>query len=84
VSRDQTFVVNLEVHVEPRKNILVDITESIADSDTNVRGADINIGDTTSVGYIVIEVNNLNQLEKVLKKIKKVKGVIAVSRARGG
>ena len=84
VSKDQTFVINLEVHIEPRKNILVDITESIADSNTNVRGVDINIGDTISVGYIVVEVNNLNQLEKVLKRIKKVKGVISVSRTRGG
>ncbi|MEW5922564.1 MAG: bifunctional (p)ppGpp synthetase/guanosine-3',5'-bis(diphosphate) 3'-pyrophosphohydrolase [Candidatus Zixiibacteriota bacterium] len=84
VSKDQTFVVTLKVHVEPRKNILVEITDSIADSDTNVRGADINIGDTTSIGSIVVEVNNLNQLEKVIKRIKRVKGVLSVGRAFGG
>ncbi|SYZ74082.1 GTP pyrophosphokinase [Candidatus Zixiibacteriota bacterium] len=83
VSKDQTFVVRLEVNVEPRKNILADITESIADSNTNVRGADINITDTSSTGFIVIEVNNLSQLERVLEKIKRVKGVISVRRAVG-
>jgi len=84
VARDQTFVVRLEVEVESRKNILVDITDSIADSNTNVRGAEINSGDTNSVGNFVIEVKNLGQLERVLKKIKKVKGVISVRRAHGG
>ncbi len=84
VGRGQTFVVRVEVQVEPRKNILVDITESIADGDTNVRGADINIEDTLSRGIIIVEVRNLNQLEKVLKRISKVKGVLSVRRAFGG
>lgn len=84
VSRDQTFVVRLEVQVEPKRNILVEITDSIADSDTNVRGADINISDSSSIGTFVVEVKNISQLERVLAKIKKVKGVVSVRRARGG
>ncbi|MCX6829995.1 MAG: bifunctional (p)ppGpp synthetase/guanosine-3',5'-bis(diphosphate) 3'-pyrophosphohydrolase [candidate division Zixibacteria bacterium] len=84
VSKDQTFVVRLEVNVTPRRNILAEITESIADANTNVRGADINISDTNSTGYIVVEVNNLSQLERVLERIRKVKGVISVKRALGG
>ncbi len=84
VDRNQTFVVRLELNVEPRKNILAEITESIADSKTNVRGADINLSDTTSVGTIVVEVSSLSQLERVLKRIKKVKGVISVRRFTGG
>lgn len=84
VAKDQTFVVRIEVEVEARKNILFDITESIAGSDTNVRGADINISDDCSVGIFIVEVTNLRQLERVLKKIEKVKGVLSVRRARGG
>jgi len=84
VSREQTFVVRLQVEVSPRKNILYDITESIADSNTNVRGADINLSDVNSSGIIVVEVKNLGQLERVLKRIKKVKGIISVRRAFGG
>lgn len=84
VDRDQTFIVRLELHVEPRKNILVEITDSIADSKTNVRGADIDLSGSSTVGTIVIEVNSLSQLERVLKKIKKVKGVISVRRSTGG
>nr|MBN2278921.1 bifunctional (p)ppGpp synthetase/guanosine-3',5'-bis(diphosphate) 3'-pyrophosphohydrolase [candidate division Zixibacteria bacterium] len=81
VSRDQTFVVRLEVQVESRKNILVDITDTIADSNTNVRGVQINTGDTSSIGVFIVEVKNLGQLERVLRKIKRVKGVISVRRA---
>lgn len=84
VSKDQTFVVRLEVNVSPRKNILAEITESIADSNTNVKGADINLTDASSSGFIIVEVNNLSQLERVLSKIRKVKGVISVRRAMGG
>jgi len=84
VKDEQTFVVRLQVEVASRKNILLDITESIADSDTNVRGADINISDTSSTGIIAVEVKNLSQLERVLNRIKKVKGVISVKRAPGG
>ena len=84
VTDEQTFVVRLQVEVASRKNIILDITESIADSDTNVRGADIHISDTSSTGIIAVEVKNLSQLERVLKRIKKVKGVISVNRAPGG
>lgn len=84
VTSEQAFVVRLEVNVVPRKNILAEITESIAESNTNVRGADINISETSSTGYIVVEVNNLSQLERVLEKVRKVKGVISVRRAPGG
>jgi len=83
VAKDQTFVVRLEVKVEPRKNILADITESIADSDTNVRGADIDLTTTSTQGFIIVEVSSLSQLERVLSKIKKVKGVLTVKRAFG-
>jgi len=84
VSKDQTFVVRLEVNVSPRKNILAEITESIADSNTNVKGADINLTDASSTGFLIVEVNNLSQLERALSKIRKVKGVISVRRALGG
>jgi len=83
VEQNQTFVVRLEVRVEPRKNILADITESIADSDTNVRGADISLTEASSAGTIVVEVKSLSQLERVLSKIKKVRGVISVHRKYG-
>jgi guanosine-3',5'-bis(diphosphate) 3'-pyrophosphohydrolase len=83
VDKDQSFLVRLEVLVQDRKNILKDITEAIADADTNVRGAEIKGGESVASGSFVIEVRNLNHLNKTLKRIAKVKGVIQVERAKG-
>ena len=81
--KDQSFIVKLDVLVQDRKNILKDITQAIADTDTNVRGAEIKGGETASMGNFIIEVKNISHLNKTLKKIKNVKGVIQVERAKG-
>lgn len=80
--RDQAFVVQLEMVVEDRKGMLRDITQVIADVNTNVRGAEIHSGDTTAVGKFIIEVSNLSHLNRIIDRIKKVKGVIQVQRSR--
>lgn len=80
--KDQWFVVQLEVIVEDRKYMLRDITEAIADSNTNVRGADILSSGATAKGFFVVEVSNLSHLNRIIEKIRKVKGVIGVRRAR--
>lgn len=81
-SRDQSFVVQLEVVVEDRKYMLRDMTEAIADSNTNVRGAEMLTSGSTAEGFFVVEVTNLSHLNRILEKLKKVKGVISVRRAR--
>jgi GTP pyrophosphokinase len=83
VDKDQSFMVKLEVLVQDRKYILRDITQAIADADTNVRGAEIKGGESVASGSFVIEVKNVGHLNKTLKRIKKVKGVIQVERAKG-
>jgi guanosine-3',5'-bis(diphosphate) 3'-pyrophosphohydrolase len=80
--RDQSFVVQLDVVVEDRKGMLHDITEAIADSNTNVRGAEIYSLDTTAQGKFLIEVSSLSHLNRIIDKMKKVKGVIQVQRSR--
>jgi guanosine-3',5'-bis(diphosphate) 3'-pyrophosphohydrolase len=79
---DQSFVVQLDVVVEDRKGMLRDITEAIADSNTNVRGAEIYSSDTTAQGKFLIEVSSLSHLNRIIDKMKKVKGVIQVHRSR--
>jgi guanosine-3',5'-bis(diphosphate) 3'-pyrophosphohydrolase len=80
--RDQSFVVQIDVVVEDRKGMLHDITEAIADSNTNVRGAEIYSLDTTAQGKFLIEVSSLSHLNRIIDKMKKVKGVIQVQRSR--
>ncbi|NIM98475.1 MAG: RelA/SpoT family protein [candidate division Zixibacteria bacterium] len=84
VDKDQSFLVKLDVIVQDRKNMLRDITQAISDADTNVRGAEIKGGETTSTGWFIIEVKNISHLNKTLKKVKKVKGVIQVERSKMG
>jgi len=83
VDKNQSFMVNLEILVEDRKNILRDIIEAISDADTNVRGAEIKPGHVATVGSFVIEVKNLRHLNRAIKRIRRVKGVIEVERAKG-
>lgn len=81
---EQSFVVQLAVVVEDRKGMLRDITQVIAEANTNLRGAEIQSGDgdTTAMGKFAIEVSNLSHLNRIIDKVKKVKGVIQVTRSR--
>ena len=79
---EQSFVVQLDLVVEDRKNMLRDITQAIADANTNVRGAEMFARDTTAEGRFVVEVSNLTHLNRIIDKVRKVKGVISVKRAR--
>ncbi len=83
VDKNQSFMVRLEILVEDRKNMLRDITEVIADADTNVRGAEIKPGQAATVGSFIIEVKNLRHLNRTIKRVRRVKGVIEVERAKG-
>ena len=81
--KGQSFIVQLKIVVEDRKNMLRDITQAIADVDTNVRGAEMYAQDTTAVGKFVVEVSSLSHLNRILDKVRKVKGVISILREKG-
>jgi len=81
--KGQAFVVQLDMVVEDRKNMLRDITQAVADADTNVRAAEMYARDTTAIGKFVVEVSNLSHLNRILDKVRKVKGVISVVRSKG-
>ncbi len=81
--KGQAFVVQLDMEVEDRKNMLRDLTQAVADADTNVRAAEMYARDTTAVGKFVVEVSSLSHLNRILDKVRKVKGVISVARSKG-
>ncbi|MFH1686212.1 MAG: bifunctional (p)ppGpp synthetase/guanosine-3',5'-bis(diphosphate) 3'-pyrophosphohydrolase [bacterium] len=80
--KGQSFIVELELVVEDRKNMLRDVTEAIADSDTNVRAAEMRAQDSTASGRFVIEVSSLSHLNRIMEKVRKVRGVISVVRSQ--
>jgi (p)ppGpp synthase/HD superfamily hydrolase len=80
-SRDQSFIVQLDLMVEDRKNMLRDVSQAIADVNTNVRGAEMYANeDSTAQGRFVIEVTSLSHLNRVIDKVKRIKGVLSVRR----
>ncbi|MFH1372618.1 MAG: bifunctional (p)ppGpp synthetase/guanosine-3',5'-bis(diphosphate) 3'-pyrophosphohydrolase [bacterium] len=81
--KGQAFVVQLEMVVEDRKNMLRDLTQAIADADTNVRAAEMYARDTTAVGRFAVEVSSLSHLNRIIDKVRKVRGVISAARAHG-
>ncbi|MEW6412297.1 MAG: bifunctional (p)ppGpp synthetase/guanosine-3',5'-bis(diphosphate) 3'-pyrophosphohydrolase [Candidatus Zixiibacteriota bacterium] len=83
-AKGQSFVVQLKLVVEDRRNMLRDITQAIADVDTNVRAAEMYTQDSTAIGRFVVEVSSLSHLNRILDKVRKVKGVVSVNREAGG
>ncbi len=83
-AKGQSFVVQLKLVVEDRRNMLRDITQAIADVDTNVRAAEMYTQDSTAIGRFVVEVSSLSHLNRILDKVRKVKGVVSVNRETGG
>ena len=81
--KDQSFIVQIEIVSEDRRHMLRDITEAIADSNTNVKGAEMYARDATAMGKFVVEVTDLSHLNRIIDKVRKVKGVLSVRRAGG-
>ena len=84
VTKDHQFLASLRVLGENRKGLLADISQAIANADTNIVNAEMKAEDSVASGTFIIEVRNLSQLMKVMHKIRKVRGVISVSRMEGG
>ncbi len=81
----QGFLVRLAIVVEYRKNILYDITEVVANSDAEVRGAELSSKEAIAVGHFVIEIKNISHLNRVIAAIrKKIPRVIKIDRVFGG
>lgn len=78
----EKFTVGIRVYGEDRPSLLADIAQSIADTETNIRMADIGAEQLAAAGIFQIEVRDLKHLGEVVKAISRVKGVTKVERAR--
>jgi len=83
VAADQSFLVRLELTLENRKNLLRDITDAIADAETNIQSVSISGDQSTGNGTLVIEVKNLRHLSDIMRRISAVEGVLSVERSSG-
>ncbi len=85
-SKGEAFAVRLAVSGEDRRGLYADVMQSISQSGTNVKAAELNTRDGTVFSTIVVEVDNRAHLAKVIKGIRKVRGITDVERreASGG
>ncbi len=83
VDKDKHFVVRLQLLGEDRRNFLLDVSQSISQTETNIVSIEMKVEDAIVHSTIILEVRNLQHLTRVIKKISQVKGVINVERLSG-
>ncbi len=80
VAADQTFLVKLIIQALDRKNLLMDVSEVLNQTSTNIQSGNFSADGDLSTVTLVVEVHNLNKLEKILVSISKVRGVQNIQR----
>jgi GTP diphosphokinase / guanosine-3',5'-bis(diphosphate) 3'-diphosphatase len=80
----QTFYVKLIIISNDRKSLLLDISNVLNLTSTNIQSGDFTAEEGLAKVTLVVEVRNLNNLEKILKAVGKVKGVQKIERYQLG
>ncbi len=81
---EQTFMVKLIIMAQDRSNLLMDISNVISLTNTNISSGEFTSEDDLAKVTLVVEVRNLNHLDKILKAIGKVRGVEGIDRYQLG
>ncbi len=81
---DQTYLVKLIIKAQDRKNLIMDISNALSRTGTNLNSGDFASEDDVATVTLVVEVTNLNNLEKVIKDLGKVQGVVTIERFQLG
>jgi GTP pyrophosphokinase len=76
----EVFVVCLGLHGEDRRGLYAEIMESVSQTGTNIRSAELWSKDGTMSGSVLVEVENNAHLAKVVRALRHVKGVDSVER----
>lgn len=81
---EQTFMVKLIILAQDRSNLLMEISNVISLTNTNISSGEFASEDDLAKVTLVVEVRNLNKLENILKAIRKVRGVQGIDRYQLG
>ena len=74
------FFVRLVMEGTDRRGLFADIANTITQTSTNIKSADIRAEELGMRGQFVVEVENLDHLTRVIKAVRRVKGVLSVER----
>ena len=82
VEAGERFSVGIRVYGEDRTSLLADIAQSISQTGTNIKMADIGAAEHAAAGVFQVEVRDVAHLDEVIKAVRRVKGVTRVERER--
>ena len=80
VEAEKEFNVQLAILAEDRKNLLLDITTAISNTNTNIIHVELKVKDKLAKCKLIIEVKNLSHLTRIIKGINKIKDILNVER----
>ena len=80
VAAKTSFIVRIKIITEDRKNILRDITESIAAMSMNIKSIDMRSEEGMGSCILILETRDTRQLARLKKQIQKVPNVIDIER----
>jgi guanosine-3',5'-bis(diphosphate) 3'-pyrophosphohydrolase len=81
---EQTFMVKLIITASDRNNLLMDLSNTLSVTNTNIASGEFAAEDDIARVTLVVEVKNLNSLEKIVKALHKVRGVQNIERYQLG
>jgi GTP pyrophosphokinase len=76
----QPYTVRLAIEVEDRKGMLAQLSQKIADINTNITNVEARTGDQRGRIDVTVEIKDVKHLEQVIKSLRGVEGVINVER----
>jgi GTP pyrophosphokinase len=81
---DQTYMVKLIIQAQDRRNLIMDISNALSKTGTNLSSGEFATEDDLARVTLVVEVTNLNSLERIIKIIAHVPGVQQIDRFQLG
>jgi GTP pyrophosphokinase len=75
-----SFLVRLVIYGMERQSLLADLANSISNTKTNIKRADIESFGSEARGVFIVEVQNVKHLQRVIRAVRKVRGVLDVVR----
>jgi len=76
----EVFVVCLGISGEDRRGLYAELMETVSQTGTNIRSAELWSKDGVMFGSVLVEVENHTHLAKVVRSLRRVKGVDSVER----
>jgi len=83
VDVEGSFLVQLRLLSQGRKDFLKDVAEYLSSMNTNIVKMDMHNENTLITAYLILEVKDLTHLTQIMKRLNNIKGILSVKRDSG-